>query len=78
MTDGPYDQETELDTPKFPDAIVQLTGQDGNAGNILAQVNIGLRRAGASRAEINEFREEALSGDYNHLLRTALKWVTVQ
>lgn len=76
MSDEPYNQETE--TPKFPDAVVQLTGQDGNAGNILALVNLGLWRAGASRAEINEFREEALSGDYNHLLRTAMKWVTVQ
>jgi hypothetical protein len=28
-------------------------------------------------AKCAEFREEALSGDYNHVIQTAMRWVTV-
>jgi len=65
-------------TVKYPEIEVQLVGQDGNAFMILGLVQKALRRAGVSQEEISEFHAEATSGDYYHLLQTAMKWVTVE
>jgi len=67
-----------MDSVKYPEIEVQLTGQDGNAFMVLALVQKALRRAGVSKEEIAEFHAEATSGDYDHLLRTALSWVSVE
>jgi len=66
-----------MSEPKYPDIEVQLTGRDGNAFGILGNVQKAMRRANVSKEEINEFMEEATSGDYNDLLCTAMKWVSV-
>ncbi len=63
---------------KYPEVEVQLTGEDGNAFAILGAVRAALRRAGVSRDEIEKFMAEAMSADYNHLLRTCMRWVNVQ
>ena len=63
---------------KYPEIEVQLTGQDGNAFMILALVQKALRRNGVSAEEREAFYAEATSGDYDHLLRTAMKWVSVK
>jgi hypothetical protein len=63
--------------PKYPDVEVMLTCGDGNAFAILASVERELRRAGVSKEERALFREEATSGDYDHLLRTVMEWVEV-
>ena len=63
--------------PKF-DVTVQLTGNDGNAFAIMGQVRKALRKAGATSAELEEYMTESMSGDYNNLLRVAMKWVDVQ
>ena len=65
---------TEMKT-RFPEIEVQLTGEDGNAFAILGWVAAALRRAGHSDAAI-EFLHEAKSGDYDHLLQTAMRFVT--
>jgi hypothetical protein len=62
---------------KYPEIEVQLTGQDGNAYAIMGAVSRELRKAGVSQKEINEYTNESMSGDYNHLLRTAMSWVSV-
>lgn len=62
--------------PKFPDVEVQLTGVDGNAFAIMGAVTSALRRAG-HREYIEQFQTEAMSGDYDNLLRTAMRWVDV-
>lgn len=62
---------------KYPDISVQLTGQDGNGFVIVSRISTALRRAGVDREEIEAFRTEATSGDYNHLLTTAMRWVDV-
>jgi hypothetical protein len=62
--------------PKFPDVTVQLTGEDGNGFFIAARVRKALERAGHREAAA-EFFDEALSGDYDHLLQTAMKYVDV-
>lgn len=63
--------------PKYPEVEVQLTGVDGNAFSILSNVKKGLKKNGASSDEVNQFYSEATSGDYDHLLQTCMKWVTV-
>lgn len=45
-----------------------LVGQDGNAFFILGAFVKQARKEGWSETEINVLREEAMSGDYNHLL----------
>lgn len=63
--------------PKYPNVEVQLTGQDGNAYTIMGTVVRALRRAGVSAQEIAEYQEESMSGDYDHLIQTAMRWVDV-
>lgn len=62
--------------PKYPNVSVRLVGEDGNAFFILGRVTTAMRRAGISEEEASKFREEATSGDYGHLLRTVMAWVT--
>ena len=58
------------------DIEVQLTGKDGNAFAILAIIGRALRQGG--RADlVEEFNKEAMSGDYDHLLQTAMKYCIV-
>jgi hypothetical protein len=60
---------------KFPDVHVQLVGQDGNPMFIVTRVRQALKEGGATFDQIKEFSDEALSGDYNHVLQTCMKWV---
>lgn len=62
--------------PKY-DIDVELTGKDGNAFAILGNVTGALKKAGVEKAEVDEFIEEATSGDYDMVLRTCMKWVNV-
>lgn len=61
---------------KFPEIQVQLTGEDGNAFAIIGRVSRALKRAGHGDL-VNEFQDEAMSGDFDHLLQTAVAWVEV-
>ena len=63
-------------TTKF-DVDVQLTGTDGNAFALMARVTQGIREGGGTKADESEFMKEAMSSDYNHLLRTCMEWVNV-
>jgi len=62
---------------RYPDVKVQLIGKDGNAFMIMGAVSKELKRAGVSKEEIEQYREQSMSGDYDNLLRTAMDWVTV-
>lgn len=62
---------------RYPEVEVQLVGQDGNAGAIMGAVSSAMRRAGISSKECDAYRMESMSGDYNHLLQTAMRWVSV-
>lgn len=64
-------------TPKY-NVTVQLTGRDGNAFAIMGAVKSALKKAGATEAELDEYFKESTSGDYDNLLRTAMKWVNVK
>lgn len=63
--------------PKYPDIEVELTGGSGNAGAIIGSVARALRREGVPGEEVARFRAEAMSGDYDNVLRTAMRWVEV-
>ena len=67
-----------VEQPKFPGVSVQLSGQDGNALAIMGRVSAALRQAGVSDEEITLFLEESTSGDYDHLMQTAMRWVDVR
>lgn len=62
--------------PKHPEVEVQLTGQDGNAFMVLGLVSKALKQHGYGD-EVDDFMAEATSGDYDHLLQTAMSWVDV-
>ncbi len=64
--------------PKYPQVHVQLTGEDGNAFAILGAVQRAMKRAGIPESEQEAFRQEAMSGDYHHLLATCMRWVEVE
>jgi hypothetical protein len=64
--------------PKYPDVTVQLSGEDGNAFFIIGRVMAALRRAKVNAVKIDDFRREAMDGDYDHVLQTCMKWVEVE
>lgn len=66
-----------MSEPKYPEVEVQLTGTDGNAYAILTKMRVAMKRAGFEVDEIREFSDEAMAGNYDHLLQTCMKWVTV-
>lgn len=59
---------------KKVDTLVPLTleGLDGNALNILGQFSHAARSIGTPKDQIDAVMEEAMSGDYNHLLVTIM------
>ena len=64
-------------SPKYPDVEVSLSGEDGNAVAMVTRVVLAMRDDGVGRDEADRFRDEALSGDYDHVLDTIEKWVSV-
>lgn len=66
------------DWPKYPNVTVQLTGEDGNAFSIVGRVKKAMRTEGVPLDRIDEFQSRAMSGDYDHLLRTCMEWVNVE
>lgn len=63
--------------PKYPHIHVELTGRDGNAFAIIGAVSKALRRDGLPTEEREAFQKEAMSGDYDNVLATAMRWVDV-
>lgn len=64
--------------PKYPHVTVQLTGQDGNAFFIIGRVTRALKEAGVPKPEIDEYTNEAMSGDYSNVLRVTAETVEVR
>ena len=56
---------------------VQLSGNDGNAFAIMGAVKSALKKAGASKEELDQYLSDSMSGDYDNLLRVAMEWVEV-
>jgi hypothetical protein len=64
--------------PICEDVTVKLVGEDGNAFFILGRVSKEMKRNKVPKDVINDFMKEAMEGDYNHLLRTCMKYVNVE
>lgn len=62
---------------KYPNIKVKLVGTDGNAFAILGAVKSAMRKGKVPQEEVDMFMDEAMSGDYDHLLQTAMQYVTV-
>jgi hypothetical protein len=71
----------------YPKIKVKLVGTDGNAYALMGKVKTALNKELVSkynleREEVNkissEFLKEAMSGDYDNLLRTCMKYVEVR
>ena len=62
---------------KYPNVKVQLSEEDGNAFSIIGRVRRALLKGGVAPDQIEEYCKEAMSGDYDHLLQTTMKWVDV-
>ena len=64
--------------PRHPEITVKLVSTDGNAFSVLGVVRRAMKQAGLPKEEIDQFTEQATSGDYNNLLATCMKWVDVE
>ena len=62
----------------YPNVKVKLVGTDGNAFAVIGTCQDAMRKAGATQAQIESFIDEAMEGDYDHLLRTAMKYFDVE
>lgn len=57
---------------------VDLSNVDGNAFAIMGAVTTAMKSAGIEREHIDAYRNDAMSGDYDHLLRVTMSTVNVQ
>ena len=57
---------------------VNLIGKDGNAFSIMGEISNALRKAGADKEYIEQYFKESTIGDYNNLLKTAMKYVDIK
>jgi hypothetical protein len=78
MTQSTERTNVVAEKTKYPEITVDLSEVDGNAMSIIVAVGKALRRSGVDQAEIDEFRREATSGDYDNVLATAMAWVNVE
>lgn len=62
---------------KFQNVEVPMVGEDGNPFFIISRVSRALHKGGATPHQIAEFQSEAMSGDYDHVLQTVMKWVNI-
>jgi len=56
---------------------VKLLGEDGNAFAIMGKVSRVLRKAGFGDETVGRYKKEAMSGNYDNLLRVTMKYVDV-
>lgn len=56
----------------------KMAGEDGNAFFILGRFRQEAKKAGWTKEEIKAALDEAMSGDYDHLLQTMLKYTDAE
>lgn len=52
---------------------LKMVGEDGNAWAILGRARVAARSAGWTDAQWEAVNDDAMSGDYDHLLRTMME-----
>mgnify|MGYP000926631824 FL=1 len=69
--------QTNDNNAPLTDAVVVLTGTDGNAFAILGKVRRAILKSNHPEL-IDQFMTDATSGDYDYLLATCFRYVTVE
>lgn len=64
--------------PKYPKITVKHIGEDGNAIAIVGRTIQAMLTYGLDNAQIDEYYQDALSDNYDHVLVTTLKYVRVR
>ena len=57
---------------------LELSGSDGNAFMVIGKAIGVARRAGWDQKQIEKFRQEAMDGDYDHLLQVCTDYFDVE
>ena len=57
--------------------VIKLLGNYGNAYVIMGTVMQALKRAGADQEYVHKYQDEAMAGDYDHLLQVTMKYTEV-
>ena len=63
---------------EYPHITVKLIGKDSDASSILRRVKKAMTQGGVPQDEIDFFMHCASYGDYDNLLVTVMKTVTVE
>jgi len=74
VKEAPEYQET---FPHYPELVVTLLGEDGNAFSLLGIMGREMRRYGVPQELRDKFFEEATSGDYDHMIQTFMRWAVI-
>ena len=69
--------QNHTEQPLYPEIQVRLVGENGDAFAIMGRVQKALKRGGVSSEDRTRFLDEAMSGDYDNLLRVVMQWVDV-
>lgn len=57
---------------------VKLVGEDGNAFGIMGRVIKALKKANFPEEHIEQYKKEAMSGNYDHLLQVTMNYVDIE
>ena len=68
-------QMPEMSPVGKPKPKCKLVGIDGNAFMIMGAITSCLKKNGYTKEEISQYRELAMSSDYDNLLQESMKWV---
>lgn len=52
--------------------MYSLVGVNGNAFSIMGYVTDAMKKTGFSKEDIDDYREHAISGDYDHLVAVSM------
>lgn len=58
--------------------VLKLSGIDGNAYIIIGTALKAASKAKWTQKQMDEFKSEATSGDYDHVLQTTMKYFDVE
>ncbi len=62
---------------QLTNAVVKLEGKDSNALSAIGAVRLAIRRSNHPELE-ESFTREAMEGDYDHMLQTCMRYVSVE
>lgn len=63
-----------MDKPLFPQVTLDLASLDGNVFALIGAASKAARRAKVANEDISKFQTEAMSGDYDHVIQTIMRY----